>query len=560
MASANQIVFDFIGNDQVSSVISGISTSMDGLSTAGYMALQDVGQKAKEVSDEIVQAAASAEQGWIAFNNGISNVGADLASSKAQVISLAAELGRSTVDVRQFETTMLNMGASVQTAEAGVRAASAAAAGSGKDFAQVQSAIISAMKGRGMALKELGFDINNYKNAETGAIDTTRLYADVQAKFANAQGAYANSFVANNQRLQNALMGLKTDLGQGAMSLENVFLPALTTAVNGIRMLPGPLKAVAGVGVDAVGTFVSMSAEIANVTKAIEGISNVAKLAGDGLSMLSSITKTTEAATTALTLADLANESVEVQSAAAHAGSTAMYVAETGAKDAATVSTWSLAAAEGALLGPILIIIGVIGILVAAVYEAGKSMGWWSDVNGMLQAGINALSGALQWLYGCIQPVLEVIGGALIWALQSAYNAIQSVIGVLYTIGGAAQAGFSAFASAVNTVLGPLNNVYNSLVKVGNAAKSAGQWLWSKITGAGGELALQDSMQYRAMLQSQGITAKVGNTSNKQNIQFNIDSVDVSANNLSPTEAKQVMISALESLNNVESVKLRRAV
>lgn len=455
---------------------------------------------------------------------------------------------------------MFNMGASVETAEAGVRAASAAAAGSGKDFAQVQSAVISAMKGRGMALKELGFDINNYKDAETGAIDTTRLYADMQAKFANAQNAYTNSFVANNQRLQNALKGLKTDLGEGAMGIENMFIPALTAAVNGVRMLPGPLKSIAGVGIDAIDTFISMSAEIANVTKAIEGISSVAKMAGDGLSFLSSITKTTEAATTALTLADLANESVEIQSAAAHAGSTAMYVAETGAKDAATVSTWSLVAAEGALLAPILIIIGVIAILVAAVYEAGKSMGWWNDVNGMLQAGISALSGALQWLYGTIQPVLEVIGGALIFALQSAYNIIQSVINVLYSLGSAAQAGFSAMGAAANSVLGPLGAVYNSLTKVAGAAKNAGQWLWSKITGAGGALAMQDSMQYRAMLQSQGITAKVGNTSNRQNIQFNIDSVDVQANDLSPSEAKQVMITALESLNNVESVKLRRTV
>lgn len=557
-SSSNQVVFEFIGQDNVSSVISGIASSMDGLSTAGYMALQDVGQKAKEVSDEIVKAASDAEMGWLAFNNGVSNIGGDLTSAKTEVIGLAAELGRSTGDVRQFETQILNMGGSLETAEAGVRAASAAAAGSGKDFAQVQSAIVSAMKGRGMALKELGFDINNYKNAETGAIDTTRLYADVQAKFANAQGAYANSFVANNQRLQNALAGLKTDLGQGAMSLENIFIPALTASVNGIRMLPAPLKALAGVGVDAVGTFVSMSAEIANVTKSIEGIYNVAKLAGNGLSFLSSITKTTEAATTALTLADLANESVEIQSAAAHAGSTAMYVAESGAKDVATVSTWSLVAAEGALLAPILIVIGVIAILVAAVYEAGKSMGWWNDANGMLQAGISALSGALQWLYGVIQPVLQVIGGALIWSLQSAYNIIQSVINILYSLGGAAQAGFSAMAAAANSVLSPLGAVYNSLTKVANAAKNAGQWLWNKVTGQGGSLALQDSLQYNAMLESKGITAAVGNTSNKQNIQFNIDSVDVSANNLSPSEAKDVMISALESLNNVESVKLRR--
>ena len=382
-----------------------------------------------------------------------------------------------------------------------------------------------------MALKELGFDINNYKDAETGAIDTTRLYADMQAKFANAQGAYANSFVANNQRLQNALKALQTDLGNGAMSMESVFLPALTTAVNGIRMLPEPIKGVIGVGVDAVGTFISISGEIANVTKAMEGIATVAKMAGDGLSILSSITKTTEAATTALTLADLANESAEITSAAAHAGSGTIYGAETVAKEADTVATWGLVAAENALLWPLLIIIGVIGLVVVAVYEAGKAFGWWTDMGGMLQAALAQLS-----------------------------NFLQMIIGVLGAVGAAAQAGFRAFASAVNSVLGPLQNVYNSLTRVANAAKGAGQWLWSKHTGAGGELAMQDSMEYRAMLQSQGITARVGNTSKQQNIQFNIDSVDVQANDLSPSEAKQVMITALESLNNVESVKLRRAV
>ena len=129
MASANQIVFDFIGNDNVSNVIDSISSRIDGMSTSTYMALESVGQKAKEMSEEIVKSASDAEQGWIAFANGLSNVGGgDLASAKKEVSSLAGELGRSVPDIRQFEISMMNMGASVETAEAGVRAASAAAA------------------------------------------------------------------------------------------------------------------------------------------------------------------------------------------------------------------------------------------------------------------------------------------------------------------------------------------------------------------------------------------------------------------------------------------------
>lgn len=87
MASANQIVFDFIGNDNVSNVIDGISSRIDGMSTSTYMALQDIGQKAQEISNDIVQSASDAQQAWIAFANGLSNVGGgDLASAKKKYL------------------------------------------------------------------------------------------------------------------------------------------------------------------------------------------------------------------------------------------------------------------------------------------------------------------------------------------------------------------------------------------------------------------------------------------------------------------------------------------
>ena len=566
MASTNNVVFEFIANDGVSNVVTSIANSLDGMSMATYTALQNIGDKAKEISNQIVQSASDAEQGWIAFGNGLSNVnGGDLETAKTGVRNLSNELGRSTGDVRQFETTMMNMGASVETAEAGVRAASAAAAGSGKDFATVQSAVVSAMKGRGAALKELGFNIDDYKDKETGAIDTARLYTDMQLKYANAQGQYANSFAANNQKLQNSLAGLRADLGQGAMSMENIFIPALTSAVNGIRQLPGPLKAVAGVGVDAVGTFISMSGEIANVVKAGEGILTVFTAAKDTISGFSNITKVASTTTEAMTLATLANESAEVQAAAAHAGTAGLYTVDTTAKEVDTVATWGLATANWALLLPIIAIIAVVALVVAAVYEAGKQMGWWTNVAGMLAAAMNVLSQAISWLWSILQPVLVIIGTVVITYFQMWYNIIITVIGGLQQLGSAAQNAFNMFANAVGTVLNPLTRLYNKLKPVIDLIKLGGSLFKdavNKAFGSGGEQAIFESQQYRAMLQSKGITGKVGNTNKSQTVQFNIQegAVQLDASNMSPSEAKGIMITALESLDRVEGVKLRRTV
>ena len=673
MSSSNQVVFEFIGQDNVSSVVGNISTSIEGMSTSAYMALQDLGWKAKGVMDDLVTGASNAQQAWIAFDNMLAwNDDGTLAEGKAQVKSLAAELGRGTGEIRWFETSLMNMGSSLETAEAGARATSAAAAGTGKSFADAQTAIISAMKGRGSGLKELGFNIKDYQDAETGAIDTARLYADMEAKYGQAHAEYVESFAANKQRFQNAIGGLKTDFGQAAMGVENYFLPAMTNAVNALKKLPQPVKDVIGVGMDVVGTFVSMSASIADVTMAVRGMADIGKSAISFLSNLTKTTKTVEAATDAMTLSTLANEEMEIQAAAAHAGTAGLYTEEAVAKDVDTASTWGLNAATAVTVAEVLLLIGAIALIVAAFYEYGKSVGWWNDTGEATSVIMERLTEAAQWLGEKLkecEPTLQQIGGFLVQVFGLAYEVIMLVVNTittfwfelnknpegeagvtqavndtssavqqltdfihalspviakvmpyivdafifwakylgiiigiivdigrgiyetylivemvitfiigkcqevydsivsfitdpLGTIGGAAYSAFQQFASAAGTVITPLKNVYDWVTKIAGKVKKVGEDAWSWIThlGQGGSLAVQDSMQYNAMLESKGITAQVGNTSNKQNIQFNIDSVDVSANNLSPTEAKQVMISALESLNNVESVKLRRAV
>ena len=134
---------------------------------------------------------------------------------------------------------------------------------------------------------------------------------------------------------------------------------------------------------------------------------------------------------------------------------------------------YSVAGAVMAISWPVVAVVAAIGLVVLAIYEVGKAFGWWDNVGEMLgaiwaginrlwsafinhpdvQAAIQAISGAMQWLWSCIsgavKAILEFFGvstggdfdviGAIITGIGQAWdfvkNAIMAVMYVLWGIG-----------------------------------------------------------------------------------------------------------------------------
>jgi len=89
---------------------------------------------------------------------------------------------------------------------------------------------------------------------------------------------------------------------------------------------------------------------------------------------------------------------------------------------ASAAAAWSAAAGFLAATWPLLVIVGVIALVVYAVYELGKSFGWWTDVSTMIdaiKAGIMRL-----WEAFINHPDVQ----AVIQALSDVWNALSGAI------------------------------------------------------------------------------------------------------------------------------------
>lgn len=135
---------------------------------------------------------------------------------------------------------------------------------------------------------------------------------------------------------------------------------------------------------------------------------------------------------------------------------------------ASAAAAWSAAAGFLAATWPLLVIVGVIALVVYAVYELGKSFGWWTDVSSMIdaiKAGImrlwdafinhpdvqaliqgltdiwNALSGAVAAVGGAVMEFFNINTGgnfdivrALIDGIGFAWNAITAPIRLVISV------------------------------------------------------------------------------------------------------------------------------
>lgn len=441
MSSVSEdILIRFRVDDQTASGINAVKSRFNAFRAAAGVAVTAVGSQMLSFSKTCVQSAIQAEQGWNAYSTALERVGGtagrSLSSVKSEVSSLASELGRSTADVRQAATDFMNYGVSASTALKGASAVSAIAAAKNMDYASSEQIVMSALKGRGAQLKTLGIDIDDYKDATSGAIDTTRLFADVQKKFGSSQEAYSDSAVAQQQRMTNAINGFKTAVGTALMPLLEAVTPLLTAFAKALGS-NDVLASVVAYTILFGGALSALSGPLMTI-EAIMGSQMFASFAS-GISRALSPMK------------NLVTESVDLYRAW---------------KERPDLFDDSIFAKMSRLKE------SLVGVKARAV-EAAKNLGSMvkSGVTGGLNKVKSALSSVKAGLISAGQAALSAAKSLASMAKAAAVSALNGLKNVLVAVKTAAvQAGTALLTTAKNVLLAGVN-----------AARAAAMWLVQKV-------------------------------------------------------------------------------
>lgn len=589
-----------------SSGIDSASSKFQVFKAAAGAAVTAAGAQMLSFSKTCVDSAIQAEAGWNSYTTALERVGGtagrNMSEVKSEITSLASELGRATGDVRQATTDFMNYGVSASEAMKGASAVSAIAAAKNMDYASSEQIVMSALKGRGAQLKTLGIDIDKYKDATTGAIDTTRLFADIQTKFGSSQAKYSKSAAANQQRLTNSMNAFKTAVGTALVPILQAVTPLivqfanalsgnswLTTIVAGVITLGGALSVLSGpiMTLQALfgsEVFIGFASKLKGIGSA--AVSAGSKLAGmaktganNGLTVLRTTLTTvkTAAVDAGKALATLASKAVQAGASAASSAAKwlvqkAALLASKVATVAQTIATWAMTTAQQALnlvmsLNPITLVVMAIIALVAILVVAYMKVDWFRN-------GVNLLGQYLLQLAQTVYTVFASIPSAISSFIGAAVSAAVSVgvgiyNGIMNYINNIISGITSVFSNIASTISNFASTVYNSAVSIGSniingiisGLGGLGSWFASlfgigaggpdagaTFQGAGGPDAGATGNQSMNNLH----TASTGNPSvNKttnNRTKTVIANMTFDTRNLSTYEAKQVVIGALESL------------
>lgn len=216
------------------------------IKTAVGTAMTAVGAYTLNFAKDAVQSAMTAEQEWTKFASAVKRQGINWEEQgneiKGWAVDYSNSMGRSVTDTRAAMTTMMNYGLSLEESKKTMETVSNYAATMGMSQEQASQQIVKAMSGQGRALKALGLDIKDYQDADTKAIDKTKLLKDIMDKTSGSADSYSKTTAASMQRLENAMSGLKTDIGYAMAEALAPLIPVVTSVVKWFRELPGPVK------------------------------------------------------------------------------------------------------------------------------------------------------------------------------------------------------------------------------------------------------------------------------------------------------------------------------
>lgn len=440
MSMVEDILIRIKGEDQASGVFNKIKNSSAGMKMALGGAMTAVGVGMASLAKEAVSSAITAETEWNRFGAAVNSTGGNWEQQSTEikkwVSNYSNAMGRSIGDTRSAMTALMAYGLSAKEAEQSMGAVSGMAAQLGISQEEASSKLTKAFAGQGRGLKQLGINLDDYKDKATGAIDKQRLLRDITNKTKDASSKYAGSTQADMNRINQAITNIKTDFGKALLTSIQPLLPVVQGLLNTFNNLPGPIKTI----LFSVGALAAVIGVVAGPITTVVGA--VQSLKG-AVSAVSSTMKVAETVTTALTSAELAAGAAkagltaeEIGSAAAHAGSTAAITAEAEATGLTSTGFLAMAAAELAALAPIILIIAAIAAIIIIIEQLGEYMGWWSDWGSMIEA----FSSGIQRLWNAFVGS-KVVQGYLS-ALRAEFNLIKSIVMPIISAVGAAWSGF----------------------------------------------------------------------------------------------------------------------
>lgn len=440
MSMVEDILIRIKGEDHASGVFNKIKNSSAGMKMALGGAMTAVGVGMASLAKEAVSSAITAETEWNRFGAAVNSTGGNWEQQSTEikkwVSNYSNAMGRSIGDTRSAMTALMAYGLSAKEAEQSMGAVSGMAAQLGISQEEASSKLTKAFAGQGRGLKQLGINLEDYKDKATGAIDKQRLLRDITNKTKDASSKYAGSTQADMTRINQAITNIKTDFGKALLTSIQPLLPVVQGLLNTFNNLPGPIKTI----LFSIGALAAVIGVVAGPITTVVGA--VQSLKG-AVSAVSSTMKVAETVTTALTSAELATGAAkagltaeEISSAAAHAGSTATITAEAGATGLASTGFLAMAAAELAALAPIILVIAAIAAIIIIIEQLGEYMGWWSDWGSMIEA----FSSGIQRLWNAFVGS-KVVQGYLS-ALRAEFNLIKSIVMPIISAVGAAWSGF----------------------------------------------------------------------------------------------------------------------
>lgn len=470
MSMVEDILIRIKGEDQASGVFNKIKNSSAGMKMALGGAMTAVGVGMASLAKEAVSSAITAETEWNRFGAAVNSTGGNWEQQSTEikkwVSNYSNAMGRSIGDTRSAMTALMAYGLSAKEAEQSMGAVSGMAAQLGISQEEASSKLTKAFAGQGRGLKQLGINLDDYKDKATGAIDKQRLLRDITNKTKDASSKYAGSTQADMNRINQAITNIKTDFGKALLTSIQPLLPVVQGLLNTFNNLPGPIKTI----LFSIGGLAAVIGVVAGPITTVVGA--VQSLKG-AVSAVSSTMKVAETVTTALTSAELAAGAAkagltaeEISSAAAHAGSTAAITAEAGATGLASTGFLAMAAAELAALAPIILIIAAIAAIIIIIEQLGEYMGWWSDWGSMIEA----FSSGIQRLWNAFVGS-KVVQGYLS-ALRQEFNLIKSIVMPIISAVGAAWSGFMGILGS-GTNSDPVGGLISGFGKLDNMISGA---------------------------------------------------------------------------------------
>ena len=485
MVSAEEILIRIRGQDQSGSAFASAQKRAGALKTAIGGAMTMASGAMLSYAKDAVDSAVTAENEWNRFGNAIEKNGGnwekDSAAMKKWVADYSNNTGRSVADTRAAMNTYLQAGYSYSEAQQMMAATSNYAAQTGISQEEAAGKLQKALMGNGKAIKEIGLDINDYKDKTTGAIDKTRLMNDVLNRTQGASDKYADSTAGKFQRLNNVLASMKTDFGNALIDAITPLIPVVQGFLDVIKNLPGPVKTVgfaamalgAGIGIIA-GPLMSVIGLLEMMGFTLPALTGEAGLLSGALTQLGLATGVLSAEEVTLT-------AEEIAAAAAHASNGVAVAAEGVAADGAATSFTILSAAEWSALWPILAIAAAIAAVIIIIEQIGEAMGWWTDFGTMLdaikagverlwnafinspqvQGAIKAVQNAIQQLWNFVKPVFDWLGAAWndLFNGEGAGSGGPDVVGQIINF-------FGQLGSIASQVFGILQRGFNAVAYI----------------------------------------------------------------------------------------------